>query len=200
MNLLRNFFAGLYAFSHKQYDLYKTEKLLKEFGNIGEDAYIHYSVLLRGGKYISVGNGFYCGMESRIEAWDYYKRCHQSLSPCISIGNNVRISARCHIGAIQLITIGDNVLMGSDVFITDHAHGNSSADQINIAPYDRPLYSKGPVIIENNVWICEGAMILPGVVIGQGSIIAANAVVTENIPPYSIAAGVPAKVVKSMKE
>ena len=69
---------------------------------------------------------------------------------------------------------------------------------MDIAPNYRPLYSKGPVIIEDNVWIGEGAMIMPNIHIGKGSIIAANSVVTSNIPAYSIAAGVPAKVIKSL--
>ncbi|MBL4677498.1 MAG: hypothetical protein JKY70_15040 [Mucilaginibacter sp.] len=54
-----------------------------------------------------------------------------------------------------------------------------------------------PVIIEDNVWIGETVSVLPGVTIGKGSIIGASAVVTKNIPPYSIAVGNPAKVIKT---
>ena len=63
----------------------------------------------------------------------------------------------------------------------------------------RPLHSKGPIIIEDNVWVGENVCILENVRIGKCSIIGANAVVTHDIPPYSIAVGVPAKVIKKIK-
>lgn len=63
-------------------------------------------------------------------------------------------------------------------------------------PLLRPLYSKGQVVIGKNVWIGDKVTILPGVSIGDGSVIAANSVVTKSIPPYSIAAGIPAKIIK----
>ena len=82
--------------------------------------------------------------------------------------------------------------------ITDNAHGKPELESLNIAPLNRSLYSSGSVIIDDNVWIGEGAMIMPNVHIGKGSIIAANSVVTKDIPPYSIAAGIPAKVIRTM--
>ena len=82
--------------------------------------------------------------------------------------------------------------------ISDNSHGEANKELLNIAPKCRPLFTSGPVIIEDNVWIGEGAMIMPNVHIGKGSIIAANSVVTKDIPPYSIAAGVPAKVIRTM--
>ena len=63
----------------------------------------------------------------------------------------------------------------------------------------RRLHSKGPIIIEDNVWIGENACILENVRIGKCSIIGANAVVTHDIPPYSVAVGVPAKVIKTIR-
>ncbi|WP_288273126.1 hypothetical protein [uncultured Bifidobacterium sp.] len=86
------------------------------------------------------------------------------------------------------------------MFITDHAHGDSSAQQQTMAPDDRPLYSKGPVTIGDRVWICEHAIILPNVTIGDGAIIAAGAVVTKDVPPGCVAAGNPARVVRRIVE
>ena len=60
---------------------------------------------------------------------------------------------------------------------------------------DRPLISKGCVVIEDNVWLGDNVCVLPGVTIGKGSVIGANSVVTHSIPPYSIAVGTPAKIV-----
>jgi acetyltransferase-like isoleucine patch superfamily enzyme len=64
------------------------------------------------------------------------------------------------------------------------------------APIKRSLFSKGPVIIGDNVWIGDKATILPGVSIGNGAVIAANAVVTKDVPAYSVAAGNPARIIK----
>jgi acetyltransferase-like isoleucine patch superfamily enzyme len=64
-------------------------------------------------------------------------------------------------------------------------------------PIKRPIISKGPVIIGNNVWIGDKATILSDVKIGDGAIIAANAVVTKDVPAYSMAAGIPAQVIKT---
>ena len=63
-------------------------------------------------------------------------------------------------------------------------------------PLDRPIYSKGEVIIRKNVWIGDNVIILAGVEIGECSVVGAQSVVTKSIPAYSICAGIPAKVIK----
>lgn len=83
------------------------------------------------------------------------------------------------------------------MLISDNSHGDPKDMALrNIAPNARPIYSKGAIVIGDNVWIGEKAAILAGVTIGEGAIIGANAVVTKNIPPYSIAAGIPARIIK----
>ena len=66
--------------------------------------------------------------------------------------------------------------------------------------YKRQLYSKGPVVIEDNCWICENVIILPGVHVGYSAILAAGAVITKDVPAYAVAAGNPARIVKVLKE
>lgn len=63
-----------------------------------------------------------------------------------------------------------------------------------ISPNKRTLYSKGPVVLGDNVWIGQNVSVMPDVVIGEGCIIGANSVVTHDIPAFSIAAGCPAKL------
>ena len=123
----------------------------------------------------------------------------QKYTPEIKIGNNVNIQTDCHISAINSVIIEDNVLIASFVYISDHAHGDNQYFDLNIPPIDRPLFSKGSIYIGKNVWIGEKVTVLPGVHIGEGSIIGANSVVTHDIPPYSIAVGIPAKVIKAVK-
>lgn len=120
---------------------------------------------------------------------------YQYFHPQIEIGNRCNIGMMSHITAINSIKMGNDVLIGPQVLISDNSHGQFVFDQLKIAPSRRPLFSKGAVVIEDNVWIGQGAMILAGVTIGKGSIIAANSVVTKSIPPYSLAAGSPATII-----
>ena len=104
----------------------------------------------------------------------------------------------CHIAAIGLVEFHSNILLGSKVYISDHSHGDSSFMTLKIPPFLRPVISKGPVVIESNVWIGEGSAILPGVRIGKNSIVGANSVVTKDIPPNSVVGGVPARVIRTL--
>jgi acetyltransferase-like isoleucine patch superfamily enzyme len=157
---------------------------------------LHVNSIIHNPKYISIGNGFKAMHNLRIEAWDEYKG--QTFTPVISIGDNVILNSDVHIGAINKIEIHDNVLIASRVFITDHFHGDTQISSLKVPPADRPLISKGPVVIHKNVWIGEGASILPGVTIGEGSIVGTNAVVTKSFPSFSIIAGVPAVLIKQI--
>ncbi|MDD3003619.1 acetyltransferase [Flavobacterium sp.] len=156
---------------------------------------IRFPFYVRGKKFIEIGKDFTTGYGCRLDAFDFNKL----ETKLIKIGNNVEINDNVHIGAVESIIIGDNVLIASKVFITDHNHGNysgSDVDAPSTIPKERPIYSK-PVRIGNNVWIGEFVSILPGVTIGEGSIIGTMSVVNKDIPPNSIAVGSPAKVIKT---
>lgn len=119
-------------------------------------------------------------------------------SPQITFGKNVYINFDCQITAINSILIGDDVLMGSNVTITDHLHGDPHVHD-ETPPKKRPLYSKGGVVIGANCLIGTGAVILPGVTLGEGCIVGANAVVTKSFPPYTVVAGNPAIAVRRIE-
>lgn len=114
----------------------------------------------------------------------------------ITIGDNCCFGAFNHITASNEIKIGDNCLTGKWVTISDNNHGWSTFEDLQLPPLRREIVSKGPVIIGKNVWIGEKATILSGVKIGDGAIIAANSVVTKNIPSYCVVAGNPAKIIR----
>ena len=153
---------------------------------------IRFPIKIRGKKFIEINHGFVTGFYCRIDAFPIVP------GNCLKIGKNVQINDFVHIAASKNVTIGDNVLIASKVFITDHNHGSYSGDyqdSPNLEPDKRTIKSD-EVIIEKNVWIGEFVVVLPGVRIGQGSIIGSMSVVNKNIPPYTIAVGSPAKVIK----
>jgi acetyltransferase-like isoleucine patch superfamily enzyme len=106
----------------------------------------------------------------------------------VSIGSGGSIGAFLHIWGGGEVQIGHRVLIGSHVAITSETHNYNSHPMTN-------TFVKKPVIIENDVWIGAHAIILPGIRIGAGSVIGAGAVVTKDVNPMCIVAGVPAKVI-----
>lgn len=153
---------------------------------------IRFPIFIRYKNRINFGNNLTTGRFCRLEAFGHDDKKQ------ITFGNDCQINDFVHIAAINDVSFGDNVLIASRVFISDHNHGDYSSNSQSV-PEDlvalRPLFSK-PVKIENNVWIGEGVSVLPGVRIGKNSIIGTNSVVTQNIPANSIAAGIPARVIK----
>lgn len=115
------------------------------------------------------------------------------------IGDNCNFGEFNHITCLNRIIIGNGVLTGRFVLITENSHGRTNGEDIGLPPEQRCIVSKGAVIIGNNVWIGDKVSIMPNVTIGEGAIIAANAVVTHNVPPYTLVAGCPAKVMKKIK-
>ena len=117
----------------------------------------------------------------------------------VVVGNNVFIGPGASFMAlISSIKIGDKVMFGPNVIIRGGNHSTHIIGKF-LADYrtaDKLPEDDQPVIIENDVWVGTGAIILKGVTIGRGAIIAAGAVVTKSVPPYTVAGGVPARVIK----
>lgn len=168
--------------------------LLREFKSYGKNSFVSPNICLVGGKYISIGDGCSIGKNAALTAWEKYGS--DTFMPKITIGDNVSIGDNSHITAINEIVIGHHVLTGKNLTITDNAHGESHYASLILSPSVRSLYSEGPVIIEDGVWIGDKVTILPNVRIGRNAIIGANAVVTRDIPENCVAGGVPAKVIK----
>lgn len=120
--------------------------------------------------------------------------------PFLKIGKHCGFGAFNHITCANKVVIGDYCLTGKWVTITDNSHGETDYDSLCMPPSKRPVTSKGSVIIGNNVWIGDKATILPGVTIGDGVVVAANAVVTKDVPAYSVVGGNPARILKTFHE
>lgn len=109
----------------------------------------------------------------------------------ISIGSNVTVNRDCSLYASHMvknieIIIGDNVAIGPHVRIYAATHDYSTYELSDRA---------ASVIVEDYVWIGGGAIILPGVILGKGSVVGAGAVVAKNVPPFSVVAGNPARII-----
>ena len=171
-----------------------SEYIAKQLKKCGKNPIIGFPITSHGLQNISIGDNFHAFARLRLEAYDEHNG--HLYAPEIVIGDNVGINYDCHIACINKIIIGNNVLMGSKVLITDHFHGDTTLESLSESPNSRKLISKGAVIIEDNVWIGEGVVIMPNVTIGSNSVIGANSVVTKEIPPFCIAVGAPAKPIK----
>lgn len=116
---------------------------------------------------------------------------------CCSVGDYSGIGIDCEMNGFGGITIGNYVSMGPETVIYTQNHSTKRTD----IPMQQQGYDDSkPVVIEDDVWIGRRVIILPGVTIGKGSVIGAGAVVSRDIPPYSVAIGVPARVVKNRKD
>ena len=122
----------------------------------------------------------HCGRDVNIEK-------HAIISPRVSLGDRSGIGIGAKI--YGTCRIGRDVMMGSDVTIITRNH---KVDRTDIPMMDQGFEPERPVVIGDDVWIGDRVTILPGVHIGDGCILAAGAVVTKDVPPYTVAAGVPA--------
>ncbi len=109
----------------------------------------------------------------------------------IVLGSHVRINTGCVLVSYASIRLGDDCLVGEYVSIRDADHGMDTGSPMRSQPHE-----SAPIVIGDNVWIARGAVILQGVTIGRGAVVAANSVVVADVPPNAVVAGAPARVVK----
>ncbi len=161
-----------------------TGMLSSSFFYFGKGTFIAESARFVQPKNISIGINSYISRFCYIES-----TCKKSDSPILVIGDDCNIGEFSHISGYNLVKIGSGLLTGRFVLITDNSHGLTDRENMNIRPIDRPLISKGPIIIGNNVWIGDKVTILPNVKIGDGVVIGANSVVGHDIPSYTVYVG-----------
>lgn len=192
------FFENFFKLMRALITHFYTGFVRRRFASFGQDSLIAYRAMnLVGLKYMTIGVHTQFAKNVRLEAWSAYNGKTMEKQPRIVIGDNCNIGSEAHITAMNSIVIGDNLLTGVNVLITDNSHGSFKRELLDMHPQYRHLFSKGGVRIGNNVWLGNNVCIMPGVTIGDGAIVGANSVVTKDIPAYSVAAGVPAKIVKS---
>ena len=139
---------------------------------------------------IVLGNRVSIGSFAMIRPSGYYSG---RIGEGLSIGDRSTIGPYCYVGCSGRITIGRNVMIGPHVSF--YAENHNSADLT--IPMQYQGVTREAIVIEDDCWIASHAVILAGVIVGHGSIVAAGSVVTRDVPPYSVVGGVPARIIKS---
>ena len=150
----------------------------------GRQSVIHHSVRMDTPPYRKFSLGDYSVIESYA--------CINNAVGDVMIGDHTRIGL--HNTIIGPVTIGSHVNLAQGITITALNHNFEDSEK----RIDEQGVSTSTVIIEDDIWIGANAVVLPGVTIGHHSVVAAGAVVTKDVPPHSLVAGVPAKVIKQI--
>ncbi len=117
---------------------------------------------------------------------------HTDCGKNIAVGKNVFINSGCKFQDQGGIVIDDGALIGHNVVLATLNHSLAVRDRQDLIP--------GPIRIGKNAWIGSNVTILPGVTVGDGAVVAAGAVVTKDVPAYTVAGGVPARVLRPLTE
>lgn len=113
----------------------------------------------------------------------------------IRIGSGTFLNRNVMVAAVSLVEIGDHCMLANGCFVTD---GNHRFDDPDAPVPWQGFDSKGPTRIGDNVWCGANVVVTSGVMIGQRTVVGANSVVTQDLPPFSIAAGAPARVLRTI--
>ncbi|GJL81676.1 MAG: hypothetical protein DHS20C01_13100 [marine bacterium B5-7] len=133
--------------------------------------------------HIRIGNNVLIGRMSMIK----------TRAGSIDIQDHVHIGPNCHLGTAESLVIGEYTLIGFNCSIGGLLHGSKRTD---IPMVKQPLETRGGVSIGRDVWLGAAVTVIDGTNIGDGAIVGAGSVVTRDIPPYAIAVGIPARVVR----
>lgn len=180
---------------------------------------LYAGLLKRAGRGVILGQGIILRHPKRISLGDRVAVDDFTLIDAsgasdggVTIGDDVIISRNCviqaktgplslghktDIGCNTVISSGNGIFIGNSVLIAANCYiggGRYLSDRLDIPMMDQGVYSNGPVVIEDDVWLGAGATVLDGVTVGRGAIIGAGAVATKDVPPYAIVTGIPARV------
>lgn len=164
------------------------------FSSIGKGVSVHHTCdLLRSrAKFISIGNDVMLGRE----AWLNIPQVSVCKDPAIILEDGCSIGRRSVISAKNQIHIMRDTVFGPSVLVMDHNH---AFEDVTVPIAQQPMTPGGTIRIEEGCWIGFGAAIVCSrdeLIIGRGSVVGANSVVTRSVPAFSVAAGNPARVVK----
>jgi acetyltransferase-like isoleucine patch superfamily enzyme len=158
------------------------------FASFGARSVIQPPVRLVGERRIAVGDDVFVGGGSWLQALDGY-----GPAVAIELGDGTNIAGGCVLSAAVSIRLGRAVLLARNVYIADHGHAFEDPALPVLAQGFRDIR---PIEIADGAWLGENVVVCPGVRIGRGAVVGANAVVLEDVPDHAVAVGAPARVVR----
>ncbi len=161
--------------------------IARRLGACGRGFRIGFPATIKNPGSISVGDM----VVIREHAW---LNCEVGDATTLSIGNQSYLGRFSHINALQSVVIEDEVMVSDRVHIADYQHAFHDLSRSIIS---QGLTDPKPVLIRSGSWLGVGSVIMPGVTVGRGAIVGANAVVTRDVPDFAIVGGVPASLIGS---
>ncbi len=187
---LKSGFLNIYKFSSKLRERLFSLMISGGFARFGTKSIIIPPVRLEGEGRIEIGSYVYLARG----AWIQTLPDGENKSSALVIGDYTSAAGPCVISAMRSVVLEDHVLLASNIYVSDHTH---RYDRAGIPVKLQGVTRIEPVLIKTGAWIGNNAVICPGVTIGKGAVVGANSVVNRDVPDFSIAAGAPARVIKT---
>lgn len=191
-------FLPLWAFITRIRNKLFSLSIKGSFHSCGKNVIFETPCRLSGWKHIAVGSDTFVGADSWLAAMpqkDPDSTGHPT-EPIISLGVNTNMTGHCTVSAVRKVIIEDKVLIARYAYISDHTHEYSDK---SVAIKHQGVAKISPVVIKKGTWIGQGAVICPGVTLGENCVVAANSVVRHSFPSHSVIAGSPAKLIKRVE-
>lgn len=178
------------------HDLYRRVRdrafslaMRSSFESLGPRSRLSLPIQLQGTERIAIGDHVYFGPGCWLLTHKPGGR--------LEIGEGTSIAGYCVLSAATSVRIGRKVLFARNVYVADHRHGF----ELEHTPViDQEIADLRPVVIEDGAWVGQNVVILPGVRIGRGAVVGAGSVVRDDVPSRCVAAGSPARVVRTLDD
>jgi acetyltransferase-like isoleucine patch superfamily enzyme len=158
------------------------------FASFGSGSVLQLPIRLAGEARIAIGADVFVGAGSWLQTLG-----EGGMAVKLQIGDGTSIAGNCVLSAARSVRLGKRVLLARNVYISDHIHAYRDQGK---AVMDQGLERVEAVHIEDGAWLGQNVVVCPGVRIGKGAVVGANAVVLDDIPDFSLAVGAPASVVR----
>lgn len=185
--ILKRIINCVYNIVYRTHIEIENDEIIKRLGNIGKESWIEYPSKVARPEHVFIGENVKILSNSRLDCYEVDGKIGR-----ISIGDGSYIGYNASFLAGEDIYVGKNVLFASNIMICSENHGKNPENENDYM--HQPITGK-IISIGDGCWLGEKAIILSGVSVGKKSIIGAGAVVTHDIPDYSIAVGSPAEVI-----
>lgn len=177
-------FLGTYRFAVRAWTKAFSLGVGGAFASFGARSVLQLPVRIVGEQRIAVGDDVFVGAGSWLQTMD---------DGTIEIGDGTSISGGCVLSATLAIRVGRAVLFARNCYVADHGH---AFEDVSLPVLAQGLRDIRSVEIDDGAWLGENVVVCPGVRIGRGAVVGANAVVLHDVPDYAVAVGVPARVVR----